>query len=360
MRRVFAAVVVAAILAVSTVAYAGVVKTESYKDVFPDITYSGSAGSIPWGYSPWQEVGESDGPGDGRVHVDIDSYCFDDKCLQIFGEGETFNYEGAERYGDVSIFEDADICYDLNGRLDGAIGKTAKIWVKVTDDFGESWTEIDSFKLDDLADNPPTHGSINVSSWLTKGFGVKFVVSGLFEGEFFIDNVEIKGVVETTSTTSSTTSSTSSTTTTTKPKATTTTTIHEITTTTTERETTTTTERSTTTTNAETTTTSVAESSTTTTAVGLVPVGPVDPPRESGLRDTDRGIQANYSQDLFGAMDMGQAEVLGVAEFNANYSMAVEVFSATWIWMVALLLIIATAIVSGLDRRRPDRSSIAA
>jgi hypothetical protein len=52
-------------------------------------------------------------------------------------------------------------------------------------------------------------------------------------------------------------------------------------------------------------------------------------------------------------MDMGQTEVLGV-EFDADYSMAVEVFSATWIWMVTLLLIIATAIVSGLDRRRPD------
>ena len=90
-----------------------------------------------------------------------------------------------------------------------------------------------------------------------------------------------------------------------------------------------------------------------------MPVDPLEPPSNTGLRLTDVGVQAGYSPDWFGAMDMGTSEVLSVG-LEANYSMAVEVFSATWIWMVALLLIIAVAIVAGLERRRPDKGSAAA
>jgi hypothetical protein len=53
-------------------------------------------------------------------------------------------------------------------------------------------------------------------------------------------------------------------------------------------------------------------------------------------------------------MDMMDAEVLGV-ELKPDFSMAVEVFEASWIWMIGLALVIATAIVTGLDRRRTMR-----
>jgi hypothetical protein len=45
---------------------------------------------------------------------------------------------------------------------------------------------------------------------------------------------------------------------------------------------------------------------------------------------------------------------LGGVDLQADYNMAVEVIKATWAWMVVLGLLIAWAIVSGLDRRRED------
>jgi hypothetical protein len=350
-RRALGVVAVVSLMAVSTVAFAAVAETKSYKDVFSDVSYSCSVGSIFW-EDPWREIGEADGPKVGRVHVDIDVYCSDSACLQISGEGENLNYEGAERYADASIFTDASFSYSLNARLDGEPNETSTIWIKVTSDRGENWTIVDSFNLGGST-GKAANRSVNVGNWLTEGFGVRFVVGGYHQGEFFVDNVEIKGTATVTST-----SSTTSSTTTTKPKSTTTT--PKNTTTTTERETTTTTVRVTTeTTKADTPTTTVAETSTTTTTVAaFVPIGPVDPPSETGLRDTDRGVQANYAPELFGSMDMMETEILS-AEIGANYSMAVEVFSATWIWLVALLLIIATAIVTGIDRRRPHKGPAA-
>lgn len=359
MSRALGAVVVAVLMAISTVAVAGVEETGSYKDAFTTgVSYAGSDGSIHW-VTSWQEVGEQNGPVQGKIHVDADPDCYDHKCLHIFGEGETFEYDGALRYADASMFEDADLCYELSGRRDGEPDEDVRIWIKVTDDYGESWDIVHNFRLDDLVDNPK-HPSVNVSNWLTEGFGVKFVVGGDLEGEFFVDNVEIKGSVETTST-SSTTSTTEGTTSTTEHE-TTSTTEPKSTTTTSELPTTTTVERASTTIgpsrSADTTSTTVAETTTTTVAAGLPP-GPVDPPSNTGLRTTDNGVQASYSSELFGSMDTGAPEVLGV-DFEANYSMAVEVFSATWVWLVALLLIIATAIVTGLERRRPAKGPAAA
>ena len=39
-----------------------------------------------------------------------------------------------------------------------------------------------------------------------------------------------------------------------------------------------------------------------------------------------------------------------------NYTMAAEVFESSWVYLLVLILLIATAIVSGLDRRRLKRA----
>ena len=37
---------------------------------------------------------------------------------------------------------------------------------------------------------------------------------------------------------------------------------------------------------------------------------------------------------------------------SADYKMAVEVIESSWVWMVGLLVVIAGAIVTGIDRRK--------
>lgn len=362
-------------MAVSSVALAEVAKTESYKDIFPDITYSGSAGSLPW-EKPWHEVGDDGSPSSGLVHV-YTGGCYDYKCLNIEGHGDVGTL-GAKRYADLSRFTQAEVCFDVVAELRGDESLTSgTLAVQATSD-GANWKTIDSYSLQTL-NWTSQHGQRSLDNYLSEDFGVRFVVTGILEGEVYVDNVEIKGTVvappASTTTSSSSTSTSSSTTSTTKPNVTTTsepkpttTTEPKATTTTTDRAATTTTEGGTTVDTGRTGTTSKPDSSTTSTTVvesttttlaAIVPAGPIVPPPNTGLRETSKGVQADYSTELFGAMDMEDAEVLSV-ELEANYSMAVEVFSASWIWVVALLLIIATAIVTGLDRRRADKGPVAA
>ena len=63
-------------------------------------------------------------------------------------------------------------------------------------------------------------------------------------------------------------------------------------------------------------------------------------------------MQADYESDLFGNMEMEKPSVMGV-ELSADYLIAVEVIEASWMWMLGLGLIIAWAIVSNVQRKRP-------
>ena len=99
-----------------------------------------------------------------------------------------------------------------------------------------------------------------------------------------------------------------------------------------------------------TTTTATTPATTTTTSIAIVGP-PAVPPSGSGIRETATGVQADYSSELFGSMEMGEPEVLGTS-FNADYKIAAEVIESSWVWMIGLLVVIAGAIVTGLDRRK--------
>jgi hypothetical protein len=74
------------------------------------------------------------------------------------------------------------------------------------------------------------------------------------------------------------------------------------------------------------------------------------PPIGSGIRAAARGLQANFQGDLFG--EVRTVSALNGVDLQADYKMAVEVIKSSWAWMAILGLLIAWAIVTGLDRRR--------
>ena len=310
MRRLLALLTVSALMMVATAdVQAKTEVSQSYLDLFGSVSYSGSDGSISW-ESPWKEIGEGDGPSNGAVHVDVDSLCPDMRCLQIFGQGETYSLIGLVRSVDLSVFEDVDLSYDVKRLFDENLEDTleetedAELLIQVSTD-GSEWKTIDNFGLETTDPNPiqRVHGADN---WISKGFAVRFVVTGTLVGEVFIDNVEIQGTLV--------------------PQPTTT------------------------------TTTTTTAPTTTSTTVAAVVLPPPAPPPESGIRETASGVQADFSSDLFGSMETGYPEVLEV-ELNADYKMAVEVIESSWVWMIGLLLVIAAAIVGGLDRRKTLRIS---
>jgi hypothetical protein len=80
-----------------------------------------------------------------------------------------------------------------------------------------------------------------------------------------------------------------------------------------------------------------------------VPPGSDGSPEGSGIRQTARGLQANFDPSLFGELTP-ISPITGV-DLQARFSMAVEIIEASWAWMVLLALVIAWSIVSGMERR---------
>jgi hypothetical protein len=311
-----------------------------YRDEFPDYIYNGSSGNLDWSNSPWKEYNDDGNVKTGAVHVDYTpEFCADEyKCLHLYTDGPLEEPVGAQRYADTSMMEGAELCFEMTsqGDVSGAL-------VRVLVTRGDGWVPVKSFE----APTEYLHPIIDVSDFLSPEFGIRFELSGeIYGGEVFIDSVEVKGPFEGNSTTTSSTTTTTKPTTTTQPKQTTTSKPRP--TTSTSEATTTTTERATTNTQ-PTTTTSIPE--TTTTTKSAVVVGPVEPPDGSGLRQTAAGLQFDHGSGMNGDMSMDKPEVLGVS-LTVDYKMAVEFIEQSWMWMVGLLLIIATAIVTGLDRRR--------
>jgi hypothetical protein len=81
-----------------------------------------------------------------------------------------------------------------------------------------------------------------------------------------------------------------------------------------------------------------------------LPPGSDGSPDGSGIRQTARGLQADFDGGLFG--EVGAISPITGVDFQARFSMAVEIIGASWVWMVLLALVIAWSIVSGMERRR--------
>jgi hypothetical protein len=298
---------------------------------------------------------------------------------------------GARRAADTSGFEDLFLRFDLEA-TPSLLGSELEVQVRS----GGSWSTVAEYQLGAGLDVSPT---VDISDHRSEDFEIRYRFSGLLlSSEVFVDNIEIYGsTIEATTTTSTTTTTKPTTTTTTAPTTTTTT---STTTTrppsgtpTTEPGTPTTTTQpgattivtrqdgddsrvdSTTTTTSTSTptdagadgtsTTSTTSTTTTTPALAGVAGGPGDagsggdgPSDGGGLRLAARGLQANFQGDIYGEV-RGVSYLNGV-DFQAEYNMAVEIIRASWGWIAVLALVVAYAILSGLDRRRslPTTDSI--
>jgi hypothetical protein len=339
MRRRLTSCATAALLVVTTLP--AIASSEgNYRDDFKNPSYAGNDGSLDWP-GPWSEIGEADGPDSGAVHVMSDSRCSGNKCLHIHSAGAILAEVGAMRFADTSVFSEAELCYELNSVILGMVelGDT-NLYVEVTKNGGSTWSTVDTLSVMELFDARKTR-TISLEGYLSEGFGLRFVVNGLLDGEVFVDNVEIWGVLEgETTTTTSTTTTTAPTTTTTKPS---------VTTTAPERPTTTARPQDETTVGDPTPTTTVARTSDDE-GEPLPVVGDAGPPSgQSGLHYSKMGVQADYGDGMLGSDMTGGPQVLGL---TVEYAMAVEAIAANWVWPVVLVLLISMLLVIGLDRRR--------
>jgi hypothetical protein len=336
----------------------------NYKDKFDSIGWGGSNGSLNWS-GPWQEIGDDGDEKFGSVRVVSSGSCPSGGLCMRISATLILTDIGAKRRADTSVLQEPELCFDVVNVPDALSLPGTKLRIQVN--AGSGWTTIDEY---DLGDEFEDHPTFDIADFRSEDFQVRFLVVGLLStSQVFIDNVEITGeVIETTTTTTApaTTSTTedddgpSSTTTTTRPDTSTTTTVRATTTT---RPAITTIdsddETSTTTTLAGTTTTTASsdDDDSTLVAIGAGEGGGSDGgppgsggPEGSGIRQTARGLQANFDGGLFGEVSP-ISPITGV-DFQARFSMAVEMIEASWVWIVLLSLVIAWSIVTGMDRRR--------
>ena len=393
MRRALGCLLLAALLIPSLAASA---KSENVRDDFREVSYSGNDGSLDWAAS-WSEIGEGNGASSGRVRVD-DENCSNNRCLRI--EGLLTTVFGASRKADLSSFTTADLSFDMETEVPLLSSGSLSLQARGN---GSNWETLDTFTInsgDEYEEN------LDVSAYAGADFELRFRLStnilGLLGGpRVYIDKVEIAGqVAEATTTTSTTTTSSSSmpsSTSTTSATATTSSTSSPVSTPTTtpvtitsststtpttppgitptipgdgaqipgdgaqtgDHVTTTTTRQDAPTTERDspsgsdlgTTTSTIA--STTSTTLGSVGGGTPGPPPGSGLRESSVGLLADYETGMMGDLEI---EVLG-AELTAEFSLAVEAFEAAKVWIAILALVIAAAVVSGMDWRRTRRRS---
>ncbi|HEX6947153.1 MAG TPA: hypothetical protein VF246_07355 [Acidimicrobiia bacterium] len=324
----------------------------TYSDRFDTQSYSGSNGNLAWN-GGWEEVGESNGPGAGKVRVEPDTGCTSGHCLKISNALLQGNQGGAARYADTSVFTTAELSFDVTSEtlgLGGGLGALTGSSLVVEVTTGGTWSVLYRGDLLDLLDGGASP-VLSLDDYLSPGFGVRFLAQDLLGGEVLIDNVEITGLfpapppttAPTTTTTSpkptppSSSSTSSSTTTTTTP------------TTSAPGDT-----RPTTTTTAPRTTTSedrpgdAPTTSTTSSADDEPPVSPVDPTdgppppdRPSGLRTSEGGVQADAGGFSFTPVDL-----------IGGHRSAVERITADWVSLAGLAMVVTGTSVLGVDRRR--------
>ncbi|MEX1092560.1 MAG: hypothetical protein WEF28_05315 [Acidimicrobiia bacterium] len=322
--------VLAAMVMLATTALAG--EYGEYRDEFKTVSYHGSVGSLDWTSSGWAELNDDGDKETGAVHVDS---CDSSKCLHIHSDGSEMVGVGAQRQADTSVFSWFELSYEV--RYDDYGGTDADLVVEKSVNSGQTWHTLATHELDE--DLQEEHPNIPIGGPYESTV-IRFTVHGYVAGEVFIDDVELKGTLA------------GSTTTTTSPSTTTTV---KATTTTTKATTTTTKATTTTSTTAPTTTTTVPETTTTEAIVIAPPQDPPSrfsgPPPGSGIRETAVGLQVAFENDLFGEVRVVSPDFASV-DHNVNFRIVAEVIESGWVWIVILVCLIAWSTVAGLEKRR--------
>ncbi len=161
------------------------------RDEFNATSYSGNDGTQNWS-NDWQEMGESDGPGDGRVRVRYGSRCAAGNCLRIGGDEVNINNRGASRAADLSGAAWATLSFSYRRDVDDDEGGSVR--VQVSYDEGEEWATLATYDFDH-SDGDQVPQRFDITSYIDHETDtqIRFRGSGSeVEGYFYVDNIQIE------------------------------------------------------------------------------------------------------------------------------------------------------------------------
>ncbi len=137
----------------------------TYRDEFDAETFSGSNGTLDWSATPWQEVGESDGPTGGDVRIDNDVSDFQLRIRDNQNGGE-----GVERLIDLDGATSATISLQYR-RQDLDNGNDYVALLVSMGGLAGPWTEIDRFGTNN--DSSYQSYSRDISSFISANTAIR-------------------------------------------------------------------------------------------------------------------------------------------------------------------------------------------
>ena len=127
--------------------------TGDYLDEFTAVAFDGSDGAIDWSPTPWQELGDSDGPTSGRVQVLAASQCASSNCLRIGGNEVSLAGRGVSREVDLDGVSAAELTFTIAG---GGTVSGGGLDISVSSDGGAKWTILQSYTIGTGLSSTPT------------------------------------------------------------------------------------------------------------------------------------------------------------------------------------------------------------
>ena len=166
------------------------ISSSTLLDNFTDVSYNGNDGNLKWS-SPWQEVGETDGPSAGIVRVANLLLCTGSygNCLIIYSNGGAeIGNRGASRQADLSHATSATLSF--NYRRAFSSGSTGSVSAQVSGDGGATWTTLATYNLNgwDLFKVTQT---FDISPYIAANTQVRFIGSGSANRNIAFDNIQI-------------------------------------------------------------------------------------------------------------------------------------------------------------------------
>jgi hypothetical protein len=164
--------------------------TLTVRDEFKAIAYDGNDGTADWS-GDWMELGETNGPGRGRVRIVNSRACPTPNCLRIGGDEVNLRGRGLMRGADMSGASSATLSFSYRRYpLDDDEGGSVRL--QVSADGGANWTTLASYRLD-RRDRDLTSERFDISAYAGPDTQIRFLGAGdEVEGYLFIDDVQIK------------------------------------------------------------------------------------------------------------------------------------------------------------------------
>ena len=155
----------------------GVLTYSTYRDSFSAFAFNNSDGTQTWSSNPWQEIGESNGPGSGQVSVN--NYLGED-ALMIRQGGK-----GASRLVNLTGAESATLTFEY-AQVGIAAGET--VVLEITTD-GTLWTQLATFN-NTTTDTAFRSAGYDISSYIDTDTQIRFLATGA-NPQLYVDNLQV-------------------------------------------------------------------------------------------------------------------------------------------------------------------------